>query len=407
MGQFQTAQSILLGRNFDLDSTLMIGVDGLLFAFPEVNDTDGLWAGYETLLAYKPQQGQALQLRANTYYTTKRRKMVWHSYLSWHYAPKRDALLLVGVGQSSGEYNLLNGHQSYLSDYVEPALGNEPIRLYTRNWALLRHEVELTPFLGLDLTATYERRSPISTAALCGPHRALNSEVRLRIHPLSKIQYSTAGGAHYIHPLGMLIPEINLGYRRAYPLGGDIPSADYHRIDLVLRGALPIGSKSYLQYVAGYGRYLTKTWRSEQDLKYIANNSTISFKHLSDRFQTISFPKPLGDEYGTLYLNFFTQALPLSRAIYKASRLSVDEAFHLRVLVSDKEWSFPLFDSDRNHEAKGRLSVQQVEIGYSMGAGDLFRIGAFWGFGSGKYDSFVLRIALPIFQLSRFWSERD
>ncbi|GAD04528.1 hypothetical protein PORCRE_214 [Porphyromonas crevioricanis JCM 15906] len=395
----------LFGYNFQLDSCWMLGVDGLGFAFPEVNSTDGIWCGYELIAAYKPRAGYALHARGNAYYTTGRKKVVWHSYLGLHYTPERDGMLFLGLGQSSGGYNLLNGHQSYLLDYIEPALGNEPTRTYERDWLMLRNEIELNHWLGIDFTSTFEHRRPIVDSAWYGSHRAFCTELRLRFHPLANVQISPAGRAAYISPLGYRIPELSVAYRRAWPLGGDLPSSDYSRLEVMLRGTYDIDSRQYMHYALGAGAYIGKMWRSEQDLKYVSTANTVGFSQMSYRFQTITPARNLGERWLSIYLNYETSIFPLAKAMGRKG-FPLDEAIHFKAIVSRYEEPPLLQEEHLRYLGKRETSVW-TEYGYSLGIGDLMRVGFFLGFDRHRYSSLAFRVSVPLLQLYRFWGERD
>lgn len=380
---------VLFGRNFNLPKRWILGVDGLIFAFPEVNNVDGLWCGYEVYASNQPEPGYRISARANAYYLTKRKTMVWHNYLTYHYAPMKNGMLLIGFGRTTANANLLNGKQMYLNYYNDPALGNEPTRIYDRRFWIARNELELRRWLGLDLTLLFEKRRAMIPTALFEKQYALASEIRLRISPWARKLYSTTDEAVYVNPVGMLYPQFEFSYRRGWPLGSKIPSCNYSRIETQIKGIIPFGKSRELQYTLGYGRYLKSKCVSEQDEKYVTTSNTVGFTHLPSTFQSFAPAQPMGHRWSTAYFTYRTEHLFLG-SLAEASHLPFDEAIHLRF-------------AHRIDPANKMFT----EVGYSIGAGDLIRIGAFVGFEDNHHTSITLRLALPIFQLLRSWGERN
>lgn len=381
---------IIFGRNFNLPHDWILGVDGLAFAFPEANPVDGLWCGYELYASHRFKPGFRLSERVNAYYATKRKAWVWHDFLTYHYAPWHNGMLLLGAGRTTANANLLNGKQMYLNYYDDPALGNEPTRLYERNFLIARNEIDFRRWLGLDFTILYEKRHPMVREAEAPDHFALATEVRLRISPWARKLYSPMDEGVYVNPVGVFYPKFEFSYRRGWPLHlKNHPSSNYSRIETKIKGIIPFDKSRELQYMLGYGRYLKHKYMSEQDEKYVNTSNTVGFTHLPSTFQLFAPAQPMGWRWSTAYFTYRSEHLFLG-ALSRKSHIPMDEAIHLRFA--------------HRIDPANKLFT---ELGYSVGAGDLIRIGAFVGFEDDSHTSVTLRIALPIFQLLRSWSERN
>lgn len=379
---------LLAGRNFAF-GRWDLGIDGLVFMFPHYNKTDGLWLGYEVQLTYQLAARNKLILRSSQNYALRSKHWYSENHLLLHYAPELNALAVLSAGHTSRSSIHLTPEELYRGHYPE-IIGGETRPEWRKYFISLRHRINPTSRLGLNMLASYEDRKPqIEFRHLLNRHRALTLEAATSIVliPLGSIDYiepqphrSTPIRAQGYNPL-----ELGLRFRSAIDLGTHY--SKYQLAEASLSGAIAIDPELRLDYRINVGKYLNRDRMSRLDERFLPQDPIVGRLPLSYQWAALPEEWTAGEAWLMAQSNLYTYGLLLSPL--KQVSLGLDEALHLRAY-------------------KGLDNRAYAEIGYSIGWGNVSRLGIFYGYDTALADSrFAVKLNLPISLLLSVWSERD
>ncbi|WP_329905107.1 DUF5686 family protein [Porphyromonas pogonae] len=383
---------LIFGKDYDFKN-FRLGVFGLTSVIDEINDDDGWWLGYKIGLSYRFKPGVRLTYIPSIYYTTKSKYINTQHNLSLHYAPRTLAgLLVLSGGITSGDLNYMAAQQTYLNQYPIFPLGNSPVRYYRKEYGLVRNEMFIGNRLQLTLTGTMEKRTPYyKDNSQFEMHKALTGEAQLLFHLSPKVRYSTAGGAKYINPAGYPLPALGVIYRQAFKPKGETSDkwVQYKMIEGIVRGAFPTGKEAFFDYLVTAGKYIDRTYVMQPDEKYFGKNYAITIQPLNYTFATLPNLYTGGNQWVSTQLNYTSQNLLVTQW-NKIKKARLDETLHVKALS----------------QIQGMKPY--IEGGYSIGYGDLTRMGLFLGydFERGK-PAIAFRLSIPLINLTKKWGERE
>lgn len=373
------------GVNIDLGKW-QIGVDGIANLIPDRNQVDGQWLGYELQFVRWLGAGKSIRLRTSNNYTLRSHQWFTENHLLLYYAPRLSGLLVLSAGRTSRETMHLTPEEIYQDYYGALPGTNSPVRDYEKLFATLRNRIGLGRGIDLSTSLTFEDRKSQVTPALAH-HRALVAEGQLLWAP----SFLNPSVTTTPIPVGFR-KELGLIYRQALrPQGIDrstIPYSEYSMVEGFVRGCIPLRVGSRLDFKVSVGGYLSHGLRSQSDEKYFAHLPAVGRTPLHRAWTTLPIDYTGGEAWTTQEVNYLSGHFLLSRTRAFGEFLKMDDALHLKNFI-------------------GQDGRAYTEAGYSIGWGDLARLGLFAGYDHQSSRARVaLRLSLPILCLTSSWSER-
>lgn len=373
------------GVNIDLGKW-QIGVDGIANLIPDRNQVDGQWLGYELQFVRWLGAGKSIRLRTSNNYTLRSHQWFTENHLLLYYAPRHSGLLVLSAGRTSRETTHLTPEEIYQDYYGALPGTNSPVRDYEKLFATLRNRIGLGRGIDLSTSLLFEDRKSQVTPALTH-HRALVAEGQLLWAP----SFLNPSVTTTPIPVGFR-KELGLIYRQALrPQGIDqstIPYSEYSMLEGFVRGCIPMRVGSRLDFKVSVGGYLSHRLRSQSDEKYFAHLPAVGRTPLHRAWATLPIDYIGGEAWAAQEVNYLSGHFLLSRTRAFGEFLKMDEALHLKNFI-------------------GQDGRAYTEAGYSIGWGDLARLGLFAGYDHQSSRARVaLRLSLPILCLTSSWSER-
>lgn len=372
------SSNILLGQEIKLSDKWSLLLDGLIHIPAHRNRVDGWWLGYEVIGSYRPKAGHHLILRASNNLATRIRQWRSENNLLYYYAPLRSGLAVLSFGITSRETTHLSHEEIFGPQWVAPIGANTPIYDFHKRYLSWRNSLDIASGLRLTGLVVYEHRYPSHAIAWDSTplyeHRALVSEVNVqwdmaRRYPATSALYPTSSQ----RPLGYFAPMLEISYRAAInpQPQGRIPYSSYQLIELGLRASYAWDDQRRLSWGVTAGSYLNRKHVTIADERYLTIAEATGRTPMWASWATLSPDQYLGKRWLWGYADTNLGGLALSRLI----RIGWQEAIHLRGLWSERG--------------------QWYEAGYSIGWGELLRVGFFAGSNFRDQQQLRLRLSIP------------
>lgn len=374
-------ERITLGQELRLGYQWSLYLDGLVHICPQMNDVDGAWLGYEVIGAYHPRPGYRLVLRSAHYYTTKLRQYMSENTALYFYAPERSGLVVASGGFTSGETTPLSNEERLAPTHIATIGTTSSLKHYRRTYLSLRNSIQLGK-LRTEVLGVYEYRKAQPLATL--DHRALVGEASLHYDLARRAPLSATYPDALQRPRGYFAPEIGLRYRTAIaPTSDGVTYSQYSLMELSLRTAYAWSDTDKLYLGAVAGAYLDRGRVYDADERYLPLSSGVDRLGITGTWTTLPEGFYSGDRWAWGYTDYEMGRRMLGRLI----SLPLDEALHARLHLG----------AGHRHWA---------ELGYSIGLGEMLRLGVFVGSDlAGAYTP-ALRLSVPFFLLSSYASTR-
>lgn len=373
---------IVLGKIVPLGRKWEIGLDGLVDVWATSNKVDGMWLGYEIFAAYNIAQGHRLVLRSAHAYTTKGRQYMTNNRILYFYAPAKGGVAILAGGVTSIETVHTTNEEEYTRAHLLPLGPGSEGYDYRKRYASLRNSIYLTSALRSDALMVYEYRTPqryISGAA----HHLLHGELRLA-YDFSPYGSSSADfpTPHRL-PRGFFRPEVSAVYRWQEQLWNDTPTQDYSTwmsLGAGIRMSYALADDQLLDWaIAGEHFIGGDAQRTDAGLR-LPGAATIDRKPIAGTFSTADHLALRTGGWLWGLANYTSGRLMLTQ-LPGLRRIQLDEGLHLRGMLS-----------------YGRASW--LEFGYSVGLGEMLRVGLFGGTNLHGQSRWAFRLSLPILYLT-------
>lgn len=379
----QRLAELVIGAEVRMSPKWTLGLDGLIHVVSTANPVDGVWLGYEVYAAYRPKLGHRLVLRSANSTTTRTRQWMSANHALYFYAPKRAGLLVLSGGRTSQETLHLSNEEQFAGLFPGLIGTNSPLRGYLRHFVSLRNSIYLTPHLRFNALMQYEDRRP----QLLGlpAHQALVGEVGL-YYDLARVAPRWDRFATPIQtPRGYYAPELGLMYRAGLvPTASDAgrPFSAYRLIEGSLRGAYAWDGANKLYWGVTAGTFLNRSRVFDADERYLPTLGLAGRSPFIGHWSTLA-----EQDAGTRWLwgsvDYTASRLLLTRLMGRG----LDEALHARAL-----WGAP--------------QKRWYEVGYSIGAGEMLRVGVFAGMDLQGHVRWHVNLSAPVLFLSSTASTR-
>lgn len=390
IGHSSSRHSLLSGGRISMGKHTHLSYKGLPGIVPEYNFVDGVWLGQRLTLESRLSPTKRLSLSPSVYYVTARKSVNWQIYGSFHYAPMRNGQLFVSGGDSSTDFNH-EGELHLINSLASLFFGENPIKFYRKKHITIYNRIDLANGFNLSLGGAWENRkameNKLSYSIFSGPPTPNIPGNQTSYMPSNQVFRYTVGleytPRYYYH--------VERGHKRyahsAYPtlqfkyIGGltDKPSitGNFHRLEAGIQQKIRLNPFDNIHYILHAGTFINGENAFFPDFKHFRTNELfVTGNALENSFcLSDNYRYSTNRRWAEAHLNY-TSAYLLLKHIPFLQGYMFNESLHAKTL-----WL-----PGRNY----------TEAGYSLGIGQIGRIGVFVGLDKGRYDGVGFTISLPI-----------
>lgn len=367
---------------------------GLRSYVPEYNFVDGLWVGAKFTVGRKLSDATSLWFTPSAYYTTARKSVVGSGSMTLSYAPRRMGKLLLSGGVLSADYNGESGESRLVNSFASLLFARNDVKLYDKRFLTVNNDIELANGLLFSASLSWQQRKELENTVY---HSLFRKEAKSNtprtdgFFPMPKnellkssfaLQYTPA---HYYRMIkGKKVydapryPTFTLGYERAFPLSGAIPSSSYHRMELSIHQKVEFGMFNTLLWSVNSGAFWDVNRIQFPDYKHFAaTRFPVTERTFDSGFVLLdNYAYSTATRWAQAGITWRTPYLLLKHLPF-LQRKSFGEALHLRSLVVYGHQPY-------------------TEVGYSVGLANLARLGVFAGFDSLEFRSVGVSVSIPL-----------
>lgn len=386
---------MLLGEEINTGSKTYLNYDGLLFACTEYNFVDGFRIGQRIETGIRFDHNRALSVAPAIYYTTARKKADFSISGALAYAPLRNGHLSASAGNTLADYAGRNGTGRVGNALASLIFAGNTAKFYQKKYVSVSNRIDIANGLILTTGFDYEKRNdlenntsynffdkkpksnrPHGQTTPMPNHKALIADITLQYTPA--LHYSIWKGRKIYRDTKF--PTTTLHYRKG--LSGGSRNTSFDKLEATVFQNIRTGLFSHFFYEVNAGAFLSSDRTYLPDFKHFRTNEMfMSGKSLNNSFFMDNYIDATSDKWLQAHAAYASDYLLLKQIPFLQSYL-FDEALHIHTL-----WT-----PDITHN----------EVGYSIGFGDLGRIGIFVSFDKFEYQTTGFTISLPLLnQLNR------
>lgn len=389
-------KKLALGENIKFKDKYTFGYSGILMTCTEYNFVDGFWLGQKFNFGIDFSKKRSLKITPSVYYLTARKDVSWQVENSFKYDPLRHGNLTVAAGNATADYAGTNGTSRFNNSLSSLFFADNTAKLYQKKFVSASHQIDVAHALRFTVNVNYEKRNtldnnlaysifggrpkpniPNKTFPLMPDHTSFRTGMQLQYTP--RYHYRIRRGEKIY--LYSNYPTFTLSYEKGIPIKSK--DASFDKLEADIRHSIRLNIFNRLNYTVNAGIYPSSKTVYLPDYKHFGINELfITGSPLNNRFSLLDNYQYITDDkwlQGDIELS--SNYLFLKNIRFMQSYL-FDESLHLR----------SLWIPGRNY----------TEGGYSIGFGNIGRVGVFVGFNNGKYDTTGFTISLPIVQLLLF-----
>ena len=386
-----TLKDIILGKQIKMSEQVSFRYDGLLRACPEYNFVDGFWLGQQLQLGLNFSKKQSLTITPSIHYLTARKAFNWSLENRFKYDPIKHGELTLSVGSTTADYAGINGTSRPFNSLASLFFAENSAKFYQKRFADISHQIDLVHALQFTVYANYEKRNQLENNTSFhffgrqpDPNRPndflpMPDHTSFRIG--TKLQYTPRyryriwrGEKMYLYSN---YPTFTLAYERGIPL--EDKDASFDKVEANITQSVRLNIFNRLHYTLNAGIFPSSKTTFLPDYKHFnINELLIASKPLKNHFSLLdNYQYITNDKWMQGDIELASDYL-LLKHIGFMQRFPLDESLHLR----------SLWIPGRNY----------TEFGYSIGIGDVGRVGIFAGLDNGQYDRIGCTVSIPIFQ---------
>jgi hypothetical protein len=380
----------LLGDRIRLGKKFSLQHKGLLGAVGDYNFVDGFWLGHHVEGRVEFASNRSLTISPAVFYATARRTALWQIDATLRYAPMRNAELFVSGGSHTTDFNAESGDLRLFNALASLFFAENPAKLYHKEYIEARHKIDVANGLILTSGLTYEKRRAlenIQSYSFFGKTPASNLPAGQTPMPLHTAVKASLGldytpRLHYRIRQGRKIyahsayPTFSIRYEKAFG-GAAANAASFDRLEVGLHQEININPFDRFDYRLQAGAFLSSKYMQFPDYKHFDTPGLpLTAVSLESHFSLpANYMYSTSKQWLQVHLNYASAYLFIKRLPFLQNYL-FNEAVHLR----------SLWIPGKNYQ----------EAGYSIGLGDIGRIGVFAGFEGGKYQAAGFSLSLPL-----------
>jgi hypothetical protein len=385
--------NLLLGQKINPEKKIGFKYDGLLRACPEYNFVDGFLLGQKPEVEIRFHERRRLSLSPAVYYTTARKAAIVTFDAALTYAPAQNGKIAVAAGNTTADFAGNNGTGRFGNSLASILFAGNTAKFYQKKFLTIAHRIQPTNGLMLDASLHYEKRNDLenntSWHILGGKrpasnrphgqtdrmptHEALTAAISLEYTPGSDRRFS---GRNPFHRRSAY-PTLRLDYSKAF---GNKTNTSFDRIEATVSQDIRLSLFNRLSYELNGGFFASSRQIYLPDFKHFRTNEMfLTGKSLHNSFSRMdNYVYAADDKWLQAHLTYTSQYLLIKQLPFLQG-YPFDESLHLHTL-----W-LP--------------HLNYNEAGYSIGFGNLGRVGLFVGFNGLKYESTGFILYLPLMNL--------
>ncbi|MDR1380503.1 MAG: DUF5686 and carboxypeptidase regulatory-like domain-containing protein [Tannerella sp.] len=387
---------VLLGEKINTGRKTYLKFDGLPFILQGYNFVDGFRLGQRVEAGTGFDGNRSLSIAPAVYYTTARREADVTVDGTLAYAPMRNGRFAVSAGNATTDFAGTNGTGCIGNTLGSVFFALNTAKFYQRRYLSLGNRIDIASGLILDANFSFEKRNdlenntsysffggrpasnrPHGQTDAMPRHRAFTVEIMLEYTP--RHYFSVWKGKKiYRHSA---CPTIRLGYGEAIRGDGGNNSS-FRKTEATIFQNIRTGFADHLFYELNAGLFLSARQTYLPDYKHFRTTEMFfGEKSLSNSFILLeNYRYATNNKWLQAHAAYTSDYLLIKQIPFMQGYL-LNEALHLRAL-----WL-----PHTNH----------CEAGYSIGLGELGRIGVFAGFDGLKYKNTGFTVSIPLSNFRR------
>jgi len=398
-GNSSKSWNLLKGGIIPFGKSASLHVDGLILGvLNEYNFVDGFRIGQKLTFSVKTTKTNSLEISPSFYYTTARNSGIWKLNSLYNYAPLANGRIKLSAGNSSEDIQGEKGTSRFFNSISSLFFGDNVIRFYQKEYLNLENQIDIMNGLRLTAGAGFEFRQLLNnhttyhffgqTPLSNYPDQAYSDAfpvnyastgwLKLEYTPFYKYRI-TDGRKTYV---SSVYPTLAVDYKKAVPLFSQTEQASYDKIDVSIRQMLTLSEFDKLSYRLSAGSFLTKQKLYAPDFNYFTTSPLfINNRSFDDSFNLMENYTFSTNRWFETQLNWTSDYLLIKRIGFLQSFL-FNESLQVHSL-----WNL-------------QNNTPYTEAGYSIGLGNLGRIGFFSAFDGVKFKNSGFKISIPLFSSS-------
>jgi len=381
---------VLTGENIKLGEKFFVWYSGLLTACPEYNFVDGFRIGQRISIGVNFDKNRSFSISPAVYYTTARKEIDYVIEGKLTYAPLHNGKFIVSTGNTITDYAGRNGTGRFINTLGSILYAENTAKFYQKRFVAVSNSFDLANGLILTVGVNYEKRNDLENKTSWNlfnkepndnrphgrnermpDHDAFTGSITLEYTPRYYFLIRNEKKIYLRSDYPTFLLQYNKGFAGNNPANSsfdNIEASFYHTIQLNLF--------NHLYYAAGVGAFLSAKQTYLPDYKHFRTNEMfLTGKSFNNSFTTDNYRFATNEQWVQGFVTYNSQYLLIKQLPF-LQRYLFDEALHLKTrLIPGANYN---------------------EAGYSIGFGDMGRIGVFWGFRKMKYDSFGLVLSIPL-----------
>ena len=389
----------LKGGIIPFSKSTTLHFDGLFSGvLNEFNFVDGFRIGQQLTISVKTTKTNSFEISPSIYYATARNSGIWKVNSIYNYAPLANGRIMLWAGNSSEDIQGEKGSSRLFNSVSSLFFGDNVIRFYKKEYFHIENQIDIMNGLRLTAGAGFEHRqlqNNHTTYHFFGqtplpnyPDQAYSDAfpenytsagwIKMEYTPFYKYRISD-GRKTYV---SSVYPTLSLDYKKAVPLFSQVEQASFDKIDVSIRQRLTLSEFDKLSYRFSAGSFLTKQKLYAPDFNYFTTSPLIiNSRSFDNSFNLMENYTYSTNQWFETQLNWTSDYLLIKRIGFLQSFL-FNESLQVHSL-----WSL-------------QNNNPYTEAGYSIGLGNLGRIGFFGAFDGFKFKNSGFKICIPLFSNS-------
>ena len=399
-GSTQKNSALMRLTNLMLGEEIKIGKDkkysfkyeGLIPAFVNYNFVEGFRIGQKIGAGVKFNGYRSISLSPAVYYVTARKTANFTIDGVLTYAGMQNGKVAVSAGRTSSDFAGNNGTGRFGNTLSSLLLTQNTAKYYYKKYAALSNNIDIANGLILTTDLNYEKRMDLennTSFSFFGKnpssnrphgytepmpsHESLTAGISLQYTP--RLRYRILSD-HKIYS-NPLYPTITLSYKKGLS-GGNKNNSSFDLIESSVTQKVKLGMFNSLFYEINAGKFLSADKTYLPDFKHFRTNETfLAFRSVNNSFRMENYMYATNDKWIQAHITYASQYILLKQIPFMQSMI-FDEAVHLHTL-----WT-PV--------------INYNEVGYSIGLGEMGRIGISVGFDKLKHTHTSFTISMSLFE---------
>lgn len=384
---------IVMGGGFGLGNGSWMRFGGLANALDGYSFVDGFTLGQRFTLHAKLDSNRYLSFKPAVHYATASKTVRWQADAVLHYSPMKQGFAYFSVGHVAADINGSFGMNRLLDGAASLIYANNHIRYYDRKFVSATNRIDLANGLNFAASANYEVRQPLHNATSYNfsgktPRPNIPDEwlpdfpahhiatFTLQFAYTPRHRYKVENGRKWY--VSSAYPTITATYKKSADISSKHTMSTFDIASASIRQTLETSLFSSLNYSVTAGAFFNRKSLYVPDYKFFAQNPmALTDKSFNHSFNLLPHYAYSNLHWVETHVNYTSDFLLFKNLPFLQDAL-FDEALHVHFLHADNRFS-------------------HIEGGYSVGLGDVGRVGIFAASGGKKFNGVAVRVSLPLF----------